>query len=478
MTDAHGGPEGADRLAPDEIRTLFLFESLDPDKVDWLAEHGRVEQRRAGEMVYVEGEDATCFYVLLDGTIVMRRRVGDDEIEVARTNQRGVYGGADQAYLQSTEPRPYPGSMQAITDSRFFVLPASEFGAIFAAWFPMAMHLLEGIFLGMRSSQAIVGQRERLLGLGRLTAGLTHELNNPAAAAVRATSSLRERVAMMRHKLAALADGRLNADDLIQLASLQEEAVEMLAKQPKLTPMQASDAEEVVEEWLDEPWRAGQLGDRRDAQRRRHRPGLAGPGRRGDPGDPPRGWAALDHLHPRHRAADARDRGRHPPDLLPRRSGQAVLPARPGRTPGHRRAGRAGQHAGHDERQAQGRRHHGGQGLRRRPARHPGLPGRAQPGLDQPDRQRDRGDGGARHPDPAHGAGPATTSWSRSATPARACRRRTSSGSSSRSSRPSRSARAPASGWTSRIALSCNDIGATCGSSPSRATPASRCSCR
>jgi signal transduction histidine kinase len=115
----------------------------------------------------------------------------------------------------------------------------------------MAMHLLEGIFLGMRSSQAIVGQRERLLGLGRLTAGLTHELNNPAAAAVRATSSLRERVAMMRHKLAALADGRLNADDLIQLASLQEEAVEMLAKQPKLTPMQASDAEEVVEEWLD-----------------------------------------------------------------------------------------------------------------------------------------------------------------------------------------------------------------------------------
>jgi signal transduction histidine kinase len=243
---------GSDRLGPDELRTLFLFESLDPDKLDWLAEHGRIEQRAAGEMVYVEGEDATCFYVLLDGTVVMRRRVGDDEVEVARTNQRGVYAGATSAYFKSTEQRAYPGSMLAITDSRFFVLPAAEFGAIFAQWFPMAMHLLEGIFLGMRSSQAIVGQRERLLGLGRLTAGLTHELNNPAAAAVRATSSLRERVAMMRHKLAALADGRLNPDDLIQLASLQEEAVEMLVKAPKLTPMQASDAEEVVEEWLDE----------------------------------------------------------------------------------------------------------------------------------------------------------------------------------------------------------------------------------
>ena len=62
----------------------------------------------------------------------------------------------------------------------------------------MAMHMLEGLTLGMRASQALVGQRERLLSLGRLSAGLTHELNNPAAAAVRATAALRERVSKMR----------------------------------------------------------------------------------------------------------------------------------------------------------------------------------------------------------------------------------------------------------------------------------------
>ena len=53
----------------------------------------------------------------------------------------------------------------------------------------MAMHMLEGLFLGMRASQVVIGQRERLLSLGRLSAGLTHELNNPASAAVRATAS-------------------------------------------------------------------------------------------------------------------------------------------------------------------------------------------------------------------------------------------------------------------------------------------------
>ena len=80
-------------------------------------------------------------------------------------------------------------------------------------WFPMAVHLLEGLFFGIQNSQQVVGQRERLLALGSLSAGLTHELNNPAAAAVRATSSLRERVAGMRHKLALIAAGAYDAPD-------------------------------------------------------------------------------------------------------------------------------------------------------------------------------------------------------------------------------------------------------------------------
>ena len=77
----------------------------------------------------------------------------------------------------------------------------------------MAVHLLEGLFFGSKTTQQAISQRERLLALGSLSAGLTHELNNPAAAAVRATSSLRERVAGMRHKLGILTSGRYQQDD-------------------------------------------------------------------------------------------------------------------------------------------------------------------------------------------------------------------------------------------------------------------------
>ncbi|WP_088318999.1 ATP-binding protein [Kineosporia sp. R_H_3] len=253
MTVEATSPEGApERVGPDVLRTLFLFESLDDDKLAWLAAHGRVERRAAGEAVYTQGDPATCFFVLLEGTVVMRRRVEDHEIEIIRTSQRGAYAGATQAYVRTPEPLPYSASMEAVTDAALLALDADEFAVEIRTWFPMAMHLLEGLFVGMRSSNEIIAQRERLLSLGRLTAGLTHELNNPAAAAVRATATLRERFSAMRHKLASLADGKLDADTLIRLTDVQEEAVARLASAPELSPLETSDAEDELTDWLDD----------------------------------------------------------------------------------------------------------------------------------------------------------------------------------------------------------------------------------
>jgi signal transduction histidine kinase len=236
----------------EDLRGLFLFERLSDDQLDWLIEHGEVVTRKAGETVTAEGDPGTCFYVLLSGTLLLSRNVSGDQVEINRTDHVGSYFGATQAYLSSERAQTaYSATVQAVTDMRLYQLPAAEFGAVLNDWFPMAMHLLDGLFLGMQNTQRLVNERERLLALGSLSAGLTHELNNPAAAAVRATAALRERVAGMRHKLAMLANGSIEPQALPDLVKLQEAAVERVAKAPKLGPMEASDAEDELGDWLE-----------------------------------------------------------------------------------------------------------------------------------------------------------------------------------------------------------------------------------
>ena len=243
-------PDPLEPCSVDELRALFLFEKLTEEQLDWLCRTGHVERWEPGP-VYTEGDPATCFYVLLDGGVVMSRRVGSDDVEVTRTVSPGVYAGAFNAYLGDRVPQVYNGSLRVTTPTRFFVLDAADFAWMMNEWFPMAVHMLEGLIFGTKNTQQAIGQRERLLALGSLSAGLTHELNNPAAAAVRATSALRERVAGMRSKLRMIAAGPYDRAALEALVRLQEDAAERVSKAPALSPMEASDREDQLGDWLE-----------------------------------------------------------------------------------------------------------------------------------------------------------------------------------------------------------------------------------
>lgn len=239
----------------DELRTMFLFERLSDEQLLWLCGHGHVEHIDPG-VLYREGDPATDFYVMLSGSLAMYRRVGVDDVEIARTAQVGVYAGAWAAYLGDRVPQTYTQTLRVLEPSRYYVLAAADFAAFMNDWFPMAVHLLEGLFFGQQSSQAAIGQRERLLALGSLSAGLTHELNNPAAAATRATATLRERVAGMRHKLAMIASGPYDREQLGQIIHLQEKAVAALARARASgvvpSPLEVSDLEDELGDWMDD----------------------------------------------------------------------------------------------------------------------------------------------------------------------------------------------------------------------------------
>jgi signal transduction histidine kinase len=231
-------------LPKEELRSLFLFEKLTDEQLEWLSAHGTIKEFPADAVVCAQGDPGEYFYVLLAGEIRLTKTIHGQEVETARGDRPGVYAGATQAYMGDRIDQRYSMTVRTLQPSTLFALPARKFAHAVQEWFPMGWHLLEGLFTGMSNTRQIVDQRERLTALGIITAGLTHELNNPAAAAARASAELGDRLMTTQKGLAELAAAGVDCDRLGELVLWQEKLAKRVAQAPDRTPMEISDAED------------------------------------------------------------------------------------------------------------------------------------------------------------------------------------------------------------------------------------------
>ena len=250
-------PEQTSGMDPAELRSLFLFADLSADDLRWVADRSEIRVYDAGTVVVAEGAPSDALYVLLEGGLRLTKKVDGEDAVLNDTTHRGSYAGAVRAFTNSRDPN-YQTTLRTTRASRFLRLPAEDFAALVHRQCPMAVHLLDGIYEGVRASESTMRQREHLVQLGALSANLAHELNNPAAAAVRATGQLRSRVAGMRHKLRLLAEGGLSPALVARLIGTQESAVERSEKpRGRLTALEESDLEDAIADRLQERGVAG-----------------------------------------------------------------------------------------------------------------------------------------------------------------------------------------------------------------------------
>jgi signal transduction histidine kinase len=228
----------------DELRPLRIFDGLTDVQLAELAEGGAEVRVEPGVDLFREGEHADFWWVLVEGSIDLIRHVGREDTVVARMDMPGRWAGGFRAW---DEDGVYLATGRGVTAGRVLRVPADVLRELSNSWFPFGGHLIQGLYHTARSIESTARQRASLLTLGTLAAGLAHELNNPASAAVRAVDALETACAALLTSGGRLARDELSAEQFAALDALRRE-VEPQAGDPD--PLALADREQALSSWL------------------------------------------------------------------------------------------------------------------------------------------------------------------------------------------------------------------------------------
>lgn len=226
----------------EDLRKVQTFEDLPEDQLAWLAQQGKEVRLEAGEVLTRAGDPADKMFVLLEGELQFRR---DGFV----TNVRP---GAVTGMLPFSRMTRFPVTGEAVTPARVIWFSSSIFPEMCQRMPPLIGRLVAVLTDRVREVTRMDEQREKLASLGKLSAGLAHELNNPAAAARRAASGLAELLATARENNVRLNRFALTPQQREYIARFERDTGKRAAQSPvSLAPLEQSDREEQLTAWLE-----------------------------------------------------------------------------------------------------------------------------------------------------------------------------------------------------------------------------------
>jgi len=227
------------------LKKVPLFENLSDSDFALLCEMVEDITVAAGDYLFHEGSQGHEAFVIEEGQMEVIKQSGEREVLLAVRGPGEVIG--EMAML---EKAPRSASVKARTDSRLLAIEKEELDELMHRSRSALEALVHGVIHRLRDTQSLLQQSEKMAQLGTFTAGIAHELNNPAAAITRGDAQIAITLPILLEAERELATHSLNPEQLEKISRLRQLAVERAEKAPELDALLRSDRSEEVEDWL------------------------------------------------------------------------------------------------------------------------------------------------------------------------------------------------------------------------------------
>ena len=240
------------------LKRVHVFADLPDEQLQWFADQSEDRRYKAGEVLFRKDDKPDAMVVYLEGEIHAYWDENDhDQVYISRAGERSTEVSGMLPFSRMTA---FQVTGYAVTDVRLLRFPANLFPELMQRS-PVLVQRLVGIMSDrVRESTTLDQQQDKLMALGKLSAGLAHELNNPAAGATRAANDLIETLKQLRTADMRLCAHELTDEQQASIGAFEARAIDHTVTAEQLNSLDQSDREDQVSEWLEshgveEPWK-------------------------------------------------------------------------------------------------------------------------------------------------------------------------------------------------------------------------------